>query len=56
LLGATRAGSEMAIDAFCVSVADLAGGGIIATGDPGDLKRLAAYATRVAIADLTASP
>ena len=53
LLGAIRAGSELAVDAFCVSVADLAGGGIIATTDPDDLERLAAHATRVVIADLS---
>lgn len=52
LLGATRAGSEMAVDAFCVAVADLAGGAIIATTDPVDLRRLAAHATRVMIADI----
>jgi predicted nucleic acid-binding protein len=52
LLGATRAGSELAIDAFCVAVADLAGGAIIATTDPADLRRLAGHATRVMIADI----
>lgn len=53
LLGRIRAGSEMAIDAFTVAVADLAGGAIIATADPGDLKTLAAHATNVSIADIT---
>lgn len=52
LLGRVRAGSEMAVDAFTVAVADLAGGAIIATTDSRDLKRLATYATRVVIADI----
>jgi predicted nucleic acid-binding protein len=52
LLGKVRAGSEMAVDAFTVAVADLAGGAIIATVDTRDLKRLAAYASRVVIADI----
>jgi predicted nucleic acid-binding protein len=52
LLGKVRAGSEMAVDAFTVAVADLAGGAIIATADTHDLKRLAAYASRVVIADI----
>ena len=52
LLGATRAGSEMAVDAFCVAIADLAGGAVIATGDPHDLRRLSAHAHRVTIADI----
>lgn len=52
LLGKVRAGSEMAVDAFAVAVADLAGGAVIATGDPRDLERLAANATRVVVADI----
>ncbi len=52
LLGRVRAGSEMAIDAFVVAVADLAGGAVVATADPGDLIRLSAHATRVVVADL----
>jgi predicted nucleic acid-binding protein len=52
LLGKVRAGSEMAVDAFTVAAADLAGGAIIATTDPGDLKRLASYAAGVVIADI----
>lgn len=52
LLGAIGAGSEMAIDAFIVAVADLAGGAIIATTDPQDLNRLAARASRVRVADI----
>jgi hypothetical protein len=42
----------MAGDAFTVSVADLAGGAVIATSDRRDLERLAMYATRVVIADI----
>ena len=34
LLGATRSGSDKAVDAFVVAVADLAGGAVIATVDP----------------------
>ena len=52
LLGRAGAGSELAVDAFVVAVADLAGGAVIATSDLDDLKRLAAYASRVAIADI----
>ncbi len=52
LLGKVRAGSEMAVDAFTVALADIAGGGIIATTDPKDLTRLAAHASRVLIADV----
>ena len=52
LLGRTRVGSELAIDAFTVAAADLAGGAIIATSDPRDLARLAAHARNVLIADL----
>ena len=54
LLGSVRAGSEQAIDAFIVAVADLAGGAIIATVDTADLALLAAYASNVAIADIAA--
>ncbi len=53
LLGRVRAGSELAVDAFVVAVADLAGGAVVATGDPDDLERLAGHATRVTIADVT---
>lgn len=53
LLGRTRLGSEHAVDAFLVAVADIAGGALIATTDPSDLDRLASGATRVVIADIT---
>jgi hypothetical protein len=52
LLGAVRAGSEQAVDAFVVAVADLAGGAIIATLDPSDMNRLAANARSVITADI----
>ncbi|MGH2728346.1 MAG: hypothetical protein ACRDKS_15360 [Actinomycetota bacterium] len=53
LLGAIGVGSKMAIDAFTVAVADLAGGAVVATSDPRDLIRLAGQATRVSVADIT---
>jgi len=52
LLGHSGAGSELAVDAFLVADADLRGGAVIATVDPGDLRRLAAIAGRVHIAAL----
>jgi predicted nucleic acid-binding protein len=52
LLGRIRAGSEMAVDAFTVAAAELAGGAIVATSDIRDLERLAAHATRVTVADI----
>jgi predicted nucleic acid-binding protein len=52
LLGAATAGSELAVDAFVVAVADLAGGAVIATTDIADIARLATHAQRVVIASL----
>lgn len=52
LLGSVGAGSEMAVDAFVVAVADLAGGAVVATVDVADLELLAAHATNVSVADL----
>jgi predicted nucleic acid-binding protein len=52
LLGAVRSGSERAVDAFVVAVADLAGGAVIATVDARDMDRLAAHATSVVSADI----
>jgi predicted nucleic acid-binding protein len=52
LLGSIRSGSELAIDAFTIAAADLAGGAVIATSDPRDLQRLAAHAQNVLIADV----
>ncbi len=53
LLGRIRAGSEMAVDAFTVAVADLAGGAIVATTDRRDLERLSAHASHVVVVDIT---
>jgi predicted nucleic acid-binding protein len=50
LLGRVGAGSEMAVDAFVVAVADLAGGAIVATCDSKDFRKLADYATDVEVA------
>jgi len=52
LLGGIGAGSELAVDAFVVAVADLAGGAVIATSDPDDLGRLASRASNVVVADI----
>lgn len=52
LLGRVRRGSEVAVDAFVVAVADLAGGAVIATADVGDIERLAEHATAVVVADI----
>ncbi len=53
LLGAVHAGSDVAVDAFVIAVADLAGGAVVATTDPVDLARLADHATAVIVADIT---
>jgi predicted nucleic acid-binding protein len=52
LLGAIRRGSELAVDAFLVAVADLAGGAIVATTDIKDLSLLASHSTNVRIVAL----
>lgn len=52
LLGAAKAGSELAVDAFIVAVADLTGGAIVATTDAADLSRLGAHAEAVAVASI----
>lgn len=49
LLGSVGAGSEMAVDAFTVAVADLSGGALIATTDVDDLAALATHATDVEV-------
>lgn len=54
LLGAAAVGSERAVDAFVVAVGDLAGGALVATVDISDLELLAAHATNVVVADLSA--
>jgi predicted nucleic acid-binding protein len=52
LLGAVGAGSELAVDAFVVAVADLARGAVVATVDTGDLTRLASRATDVTVVSI----
>jgi hypothetical protein len=52
LMGAARVGSELAVDAFVVSVGDLAGGAVIATTDARDMDRLAAHAESVTVASI----
>lgn len=52
LLGAARSGSERAIDAFVIAIADLAGGAVVATVDTSDLELLAVHASNVVIADI----
>jgi predicted nucleic acid-binding protein len=52
LLGAARRGSELAVDAFVVAVADLAGGAMIATVDLDDLELLASYAHNVCVVSI----
>lgn len=53
LLGSVGAASELAIDAFVVAAADIMGGAVVATVDASDLRRLAAHASRVVIADIS---
>jgi predicted nucleic acid-binding protein len=52
LLGAARRGSALAVDAFVVAVADLAGGGLVATVDVEDLELLASHARDVRIVSI----
>ena len=52
LLGRAGAGSELAVDAFTVAVAELAGGAIVATTDVADLGRLADRSVGVVVADI----
>lgn len=54
LLGAAGAGSELAVDAFVVALADLAGDSVVATADVRDLERLAEHAANVVVADIRA--
>jgi predicted nucleic acid-binding protein len=56
LLGATRLGSEAAVDAFVVAVADLARGAVIATVDVADLRELAAHAKNVVVVSIQPGP
>jgi predicted nucleic acid-binding protein len=52
LLGASRRGSALAVDAFVVAVADLAGGALVATVDTDDLELLASHAKDVRIVSI----
>ena len=52
LLGAVRRGSELAVDAFIVAVADIEGGALIASVDVDDIRRLAAHASRVRVSSI----
>lgn len=52
LLEKIEAGSELAVDAFVIATADLAGGAIVATADPKDMRRLAAYCRDVVVTPL----
>lgn len=52
LLGAARAGSDLAVDAFVVAVGDLAGGAVVATTDTDDLEGLAAPTDAVMIVSI----
>ena len=49
LLGASKRGSALAVDAFVIAVADLAGGGVVATVDVDDLEVLASHAKDVRV-------
>ena len=52
LLADVGAGSELAIDALAVATAIRLGGGMVATHDPDDLRRLAGRQTNVAILEI----
>ena len=52
VLAGARAGSELIVDAHGVAVAVEAGGGIVLTADPTDLKKLAAPYRNVTVVDI----
>lgn len=52
ILGAARCGSALAVDAFVVAVADLAGGAVVATVDTDDLDLLASHASHVKVVSI----
>jgi predicted nucleic acid-binding protein len=54
LLGAARRRSDVAVDAFVVATADLAGGAIIATVVAGDMSSLATHAMNVVVISILA--
>lgn len=55
LLGKVSWGSESAVDAFVVAVADIEGGAVVATVDTDDMRRLAAHAKRVRVVSIQPS-
>jgi predicted nucleic acid-binding protein len=52
LLGAADADSALAVDAFLVAVADLAGGAVLASVDLKNLRRLAEHAKGVSVVSI----
>jgi predicted nucleic acid-binding protein len=52
LLGAARADSTLAVDAFLIATADIAGGAVVASADETDLRQLAGHTTGVVIAPI----
>lgn len=52
ILAAARSGSALIVDAHVVAVTVEAGGGLVLTGDPSDLRRLAAPYRNVQIVDI----
>src|SRR5947209_3541562 len=52
LLGAARRRSDVAVDAFVVAVADVAGGALIATVDVVDMNALAGHAKHVEVVSI----
>jgi hypothetical protein len=52
LLGGAGFGSDRAVDAFIVAVADLQGGAVVATVDTDDLMQLASRASNVHVAGI----
>lgn len=52
VLGAAKAGSEDLADAHCIAAAVEAGGGVVVTGDTGDLGRLAAPYPNVQVSQI----
>jgi predicted nucleic acid-binding protein len=52
LLGAARRRPDVAVDAFVVAVADLAGGAVIATVDVDDMSALASHAKDVKVVSI----
>jgi predicted nucleic acid-binding protein len=53
LLGRIGSGSELAVDAFVVAVAELAGGAVVATTDGRDVRLLAESARHVRVVDIS---